>query len=236
MKKTITVIITSIIIIMVTACSNKKQGNLIVQGKIKGLKKGKLYLQKKKDTITVTVDSILINEEKNFVLSDNIKEPEIYFLTFDGNTTNKHIMFFAEPGEITINDKIEEYGFKPLITGSKNQEVYEKFKLTDQKFKEQRLSFIAKSLEAQAKKDTTEIKKTEKDYNRMIRRRFLYATNFAVTHADYEVAPYIALTELFEANIYLLDTINNSLSDKVKNSLYGKKLNKYIKKIKENEK
>ena len=48
-------------------------------------------------------------------------------------------------------------------------------------------------------------------------------------------APYIALSELFDANIQLLDTINNSLTDKVKSSDYGKRLQKFITKIKTSE-
>jgi hypothetical protein len=43
------------------------------------------------------------------------------------------------------------------------------------------------------------------------------------------------LTELYDANIQLLDTINKSLSEKVKNSTYGKRLNTYITEIKDKE-
>ena len=43
MKKIISVLVFSIIMY---ACSSKKEGNMIVQGQIKGLKKGKLYFMK----------------------------------------------------------------------------------------------------------------------------------------------------------------------------------------------
>ena len=46
----------------------------------------------------------------------------------------------------------------------------------------------------------------------------LYTTNFAITNGKYEVAPYIALTDLVDANLSLLDTINKSLSPEVKQS------------------
>ena len=55
MKKIITLLVLSVLI---TACSSKKEGNMIVQGQIKGLKKGTLYLQKMKDTLLVSVDSL----------------------------------------------------------------------------------------------------------------------------------------------------------------------------------
>jgi len=56
-----------------------------------------------------------------------------------------------------------------------------------------------------------------------------------LTNSGSEAAPYIALTELYDANIKLLDTINKSLSEKVKNSTYGKRLDAYITEIQNKE-
>ena len=82
------------IVLLIAACSSKKEGNMIVTGQIKGLKKGKLYLQKiEKDTILSTIDSVSIHGSDLFTLTANVDEPEMYYLTFDGNTTNKYITF-----------------------------------------------------------------------------------------------------------------------------------------------
>ncbi len=217
------------------ACSSKKEGNMIVKGQIKGLKKGTLYLQKMNDTLLVSVDSLALLGDDKFILTDNVESPVMYYLTFDGNTTDKHIMFFGEEGEITINDNIEEFGFKPEIKGSKNQEVMEEYRKINQKFLEQRLDFVKKEVEARQSQDETQIQQVEEDYKKMIRRRFLFSTNFAIANADSEAAPYIALSELYDANIQLLDTINNSLTDRVKSSEYGKRLQKFVSDIKEKE-
>ncbi|CAM1368227.1 Thiol:disulfide interchange protein [Tenacibaculum soleae] len=232
MKKLIAICAFSI---LAFACSSKKEGNMIVKGQIKGLKKGNLYLQKMKDTVLVSVDSMTLLGDDKFILTDNVTSPEMYYLTFDGNTNEKSLMFFGEEGEITINDNIEEFGFKPEIEGSKNQEVMDKFRDIDRKFKDQRLEFLKKDLEARKAKDEESLKQLEVDYKKMIRRRFLFSTNFAIANADSEAAPYIALSELYDANIMLLDTINNSLSDKVKNSNYGKRLQKFVSNIKSKE-
>ena len=56
------------------------------------------------------------------------------------------------------------------------------------------------------------------------KRKYLYTTNFAVNHANYEIAPYLALAEIYDINLKYLDTIQKSLSPKVAKSLYGKKL------------
>ncbi|CAM1369493.1 Thiol:disulfide interchange protein [Tenacibaculum litoreum] len=217
------------------ACSSKKEGNMVVKGQIKGLKKGTLYLQKMKDTLLVSVDSMALLGDDKFMLTDNVESPVIYYLTFDGNTTDKHIMFFGEEGEITINDKIEEFGFKPEIKGSKNQEVMDEYRKINQRFIDQRLDFVKKEVEARQAQDEVQLEQVEADYKKMIRRRYLFSTNFAIANADSEAAPYIALSELYDANIQLLDTINNSLTDKVKSSEYGKRLQKFVDDIKAKE-
>ncbi|RSC93384.1 DUF4369 domain-containing protein [Tenacibaculum singaporense] len=217
------------------ACSSKKEGNMVVKGQIKGLKKGTLYLQKMKDTLLVSVDSMALLGDDKFILTDNVESPVIYYLTFDGNTKDKHIMFFGEEGEITINDKVEEFGFKPEIKGSKNQEVMDEYRKINQRFIDQRLDFVKKEVEARQAQDEVQLEQVEADYKKMVRRRFLFSTNFAIANADSEAAPYIALSELYDANIQLLDTINNSLTDKVKKSEYGKRLQKFVDDIKAKE-
>ncbi len=208
---------------------------MVVKGQIKGLKKGTLYLQKMKDTVLVSVDSMALLGDDKFILTDNVESPVIYYLTFNGNTTDKHIMFFGEKGEITINDKIEEFGFKPEIKGSKNQEVMDEYRKINQRFIDQRLDFVKKEVEARQAQDEVQLEQVEADFKKMIRRRFLFSTNFAIANADSEAAPYIALSELYDANIQLLDTINNSLTDNVKNSEYGKRLQKFVADIKAKE-
>lgn len=231
MKKIVTLLALTFIIF---SCS-KEKGNMIVKGQIKGLKKGTLYLQKLIDTTIVSVDSIQLFADNNFSLSDDVTSPEMYYLSYKGDVQLKKLMFFGEQGEITINDNIEQFGFKPEIKGSKNQEVITKFNEINQKFKMRRLDFIKKDFEAQATKNIEAADSLAKEYKKMVRNRFLFTTNFAIANNDSEAAPYIALSELFDANIYLLDTINNSLTNRVKNSTYGKRLQKFVNDVKTKE-
>ena len=136
MKKIIILLIVSILI---TACSSEKETNMLVQGQIKGLKKGTLYLQKMKDSLLISVDSIDLLGNDRFSLTDNVISPVLYYLTFDGNTTNKRILFFGEEGTITINDKLDRFGYNPEIIGSKNQEILDKYNTIKKKFQNKRL-------------------------------------------------------------------------------------------------
>lgn len=228
-------IIAICLLLIVAACSSKKEGNMIVQGKIKGLKKGTLYLQKMQDTVLVSIDSVALLGKEDFILTDNVEEPILYYLTFDGNTTDKRILFFAEKGIITINDDVEKFGLSPEITGSKNQEVLDNYYKIARQFNGQRLDLIKESFEAQ--KEQNEEKQTEitKKSENLIKRRYLYTTNYVLTHPDFEAAPYIALTELSNATIKLLDTINVTLTDRVKTTTYGKRFVEFVSKVKETE-
>lgn len=221
--------------ILLYSCSSKKDGNMIVEGQIKGLKKGKLYLQKMQDTVLVSVDSVALNGSDTFKLTDDVDSPVLYYLTFDGNTTDKRILFFGEQGTININDNVEEFGLYPEISGSKNQEVLDQFNKVRSRFQTERLEFIKKDFDAKRAGDKELIKKLERDYNRLVKRRVLYTTNFAITNSDFEVAPYIGLTEMYDASLKMLDTVNASLSPRIKESEYGKRFQDYLNNIKKNE-
>ncbi len=232
MKRIIGIILVTILL---TACSSKKERSMVVEGNIKGLKKGVLYLQKMKDTVLVSIDSAKVIGDGNFKLTDDVDFPVMYYITFKGNTTDKRILFFGNKGTITVNDNIETFGFNPEIIGSENQLVLNDFAKINNQFKNQSLEFIKKEFEAKSANDKELLAKVQEDYNRMVRRKYLYTTNFALTHPSSEAAPYIALTELYNANIKLLDTINKTLTPKIKASDYGKRLDNFIKRLKETE-
>ncbi|MFK5958273.1 MAG: DUF4369 domain-containing protein [Lutibacter sp.] len=231
MKK---IIYSFIIISLLISCGNDKKGTMKVHGTINGLKKGTIYLQKYKDTLLVSLDSVKLNGENNFTLVDDIESPEIYFVVLDNNV-DKKISFFGEKGEITLTSKLDKFATSAKILGSKNQTLLEEHEAMIQKFNGKQLDLIKDKFEAKKAGDTEFFTKLEKDEKSLIRRKYYFSTNFAVNHGEYEVAPYIALTELYYANIRLLDTINNSLSKKVKASKYGLELKEFIDGIKKNE-
>jgi hypothetical protein len=233
MKKIIAVLAFTIVLF---SCSSEKEGNMTVQGTIKGLKKGTLYLQKMQDTLLVSVDSIALLGSDTFILKDYIESPEMYYLTFDGNTTDRRILFFGEEGSITINDKLEGFGFNPEISGSKNQDILNKFSAYNKRFQNDRLDFIKKDFEARKDNNDTLIQQLEIAYQKMQKRRVLFTTNFAISNSDYEASPYIGLTEMYDASLKMLDTVNNSMTEKVKNSIYGKRFQKYVNTLKMKEK
>jgi len=221
-----------VLIVFVIACSGDSDNTMYVNGSIKGLKKGTLYLQKEMDSLLVSVDSVFVDGTDSFILTDEISSPEMYFLTL--GTSDKKIAFFGEKDTVYVKSTLDKFILKAKISGSENQARLDEFYQMTKKFNDQNLDLIKEEFEARKIGSQDSIDAVAKKMNGWTRRKYLYMTNFAVKNGDYEVSPYVALTELANANVTLLDTINNSLSAEVKASKYGKQLNDYIKEIKEN--
>ncbi len=213
-------------------CSSPKKGNVTIIGNIKGLKKGTIYLQKIQDTVLVNIDSIVIEGNSEFMFTSEIEEPEIHYIYLDkddGAQYNDRIDFFAEPGEIMITTSLNDFENDIKITGGKNQMKFLEYKKILKRFNERNLRLIKEDFEASKQKDEEKLMENDEAYKRLVRQKYLYTINFAVNNRKLEVAPYITLNEVYDANIKFLDTIAKSLSPKVKKSLYGKQLIKYIK-------
>ena len=223
----------TLVVVLAAACSGEADNTMYVKGTIKGLKKGTLYLQKQMDSLIVSVDSVFVDGTDTFMLEDVIESPEMYYLTL--GTGNKKIAFFGETDTVYVSSNLEKFAIKAKISGSENQARLDKYNEMAKKFNDQNLDLIKEEFEARKKGSQDSIDEVEKKMNNWTRRRYLYTTNFAVNNGSYEVSPYIALTELTNANVALLDTINSSLSDEVRASKYGKQLDRFIKSIKENQ-
>ncbi len=224
-----------LILLLIFSCG-EKESDLLVTGQIKGLKKGTLYLQKVKDTTLVTLDSLVINGELPFELHSDLEEPEVLFLTLDNNGNNDHrISFFANKGITEINTTLKRFAYDAKIKGSVQQERFDEYNNIISKFNNQRLDLIKSQFEAQKSENDSIIQAANIDIDNFIKRKYLYTVNFALNNRDSEVAPYVALTEIYDANIKYLDTIYNSLEKNIANSKYGKALDTYIKKRKQEE-
>ena len=226
-------------LILLVACNkNESKTNLHITGNIKGLKEGTLYIQKYTDSALVAIDSIKIDGKSTFESNIDLKSPEMLYLYLDRGVTNSldnNIMFFAEPGTINIDTNLDSFITSAKITGSKNQELYEEYKKINSRFTDENLTLIEQKFKAIKRNNTKAIDSITALQENNIKRKYLYATNFAVNNKDHEVSPYIALAEIYDINIKYLDTIQKTMTPQVANSLYGKKLTQYVNAIKKSE-
>lgn len=233
MKKSIIAFVT---LILIASCNkNESKGNVHITGNIKGLKKGTLYIQRVVDTSLVAIDTINIDGSAAFESNLDLQSPEMLYLFLDrgvSNSLDNNIPFFAEPGNIKIETSLDRYLSDAKITGSKNQEIFEEYKKINTRFTDENLSLIEKKFNAIKSQNTKAVDSLTEKQDSNIKRKYLFATNFALNNRDYEVSPFIALSEIYDINVKYLDTIQKSMSPKVAKSLYGKKLTEYIATIK----
>ena len=224
-------IVALISLFIIASCSKKEETNIQITGNIKGLQKGTLYLKKMGDSTYITLDSIKIDGKSGFESNINLKSPEMLYLFLDRGTSisgDNSLMFFAEPGKINIDTDLELFYAKAKITGSKNNELYESYKKISSRFNEQQLDLSVERINAIKNKQTDLLAGIEEKSNAILKRKYLYAINFAVTNKNYEVSPYIAMSEISYATIKYLDTIQKAMTPKVAKSKYGVILTKYV--------
>ena len=152
------------------------------------------------------------------------------------NSVDNNISFFAEKGKMDIETSLDFFTADVKITGSKNQALYDEYKKVVSRFVDQDLDLIEKRINALKNNKIEEATRIEEEQKGILKRKYLYTTNFAVNHGDYEVAPYVALAEIYDINLKYMDTIQKSMTPKVAKSLYGKKLNVFIAARKRDEK
>ncbi len=223
-----------VIAITVMACSKENENTMYVKASVKGLKKGTFYLQKQLDSTIISVDSVKVNGREDFLLTDEVASPEMYYLRLANS--EKRIPFFGGKDTVNIETQLDLFALKAKVKGSENQKLLDDFNAMQQQFNNQKLDLVKEEFEARKAGSQDSVDVVAKKLKSWERKKYLYTTNFAVKNANYEVAPYIALTELVNANIKLLDTINNSLTPEVKSSKYGKQLDDFISEIKVSEK
>lgn len=233
MKKTMMAFIS---LALLTSCAkNESKTNLHITGNIKGLKDGTLYIQRIVDTNLVAIDTITIDGDSKFETDLDLKSPEMLYLFLDrgvSNSLDNNILFFAEPGNINIETNLDSYLSAAKITGSKNHDLFEEYKKINSRYKDENLTLIEQKFKALKNNNIPAIDSLNKKQDLNTKRKYLFATNFAINNKDHEIAPYIALAEIYDINIKYLDTIQKSMTPKVANSLYGKKLTQYVKTIK----
>lgn len=221
----------TLVFLSIISCTTKDTKIMNLSGTIKGLKKGTLLLQKFEDTALVTVDSVVVDGNSNFAFTDKITSPEIYYLYVrlkDGSLKDDRITFFAENNDINITTNLKNFGNAAVVTGSKNDSILKEFMKLRNRYVNKNLSLIEERFKLdQDLKDSSAIKNEQKQ-RALHTSRYFATINFALNHKEQEVAPYLLLSEVYDANIKYLDTVYNALTPKIKDSKYGIELESFI--------
>jgi hypothetical protein len=206
--------------------------NLTLKGEIKGIKTGTLYIQQLQDSTLVVLDSIVFKGQSTFESRLNIESPEMLYLFLNrgglSNSIDNNLPVFVEPGEITLQTDRENFYANAKITGSTNHELWETHLKNISGIKNRNLALTNLEFKAIRHKNKAQLDSIYEAKDLLTKRKYLITINFALNNKDKEIAPYLALSEVFDARIKYLDTINNSLTPEVANSKYGKILKSFI--------
>jgi len=219
------------VLILASCKQSPTENTMVVSGQIKGLKKGTLYLQHIPDSTLVVIDSILIDGSGNFSFKTEIESPEVFYLYLDkkdNNDINDRITFFGEPGNISINTQWNSFDLDPAIKGSASHEKFIEYRGMMSKFNIQDISLLEQAFKANNTNNQQLFDSIQILSERNTLRSYLFALNFAMNNSDSYVAPYVAVTDVSNANVKFLDSIYKKLSPEVAISKYGKSLNEII--------
>ena len=232
MKKMKRIFLFSIAAILLASCGkDTTEKTMVVNGTIKGLKKGILYLQHVPDSTLVVLDSLLVQGDGNFSFQTELESPEIFYLYLDkkdNNDINDRITFFGEPGNITINTAWNTFDTNASIEGSETHRKLEEYRKVMTNINKKSLDLVQRATATENPLDSLQVDSLLRMSNRNMQRGYAFAINFALNNKDSYIAPYIALNEVGDANRKYLDSINNSLTPEVAASKYGKALQKYL--------
>ena len=220
-----------IVLFSIIACGTEPNQNTTVSVTVKGLQKGMVYLQKFQDTTYISIDSLSVKGEQAFQLGCQLDEPEVLYLSLSKLMDAERIQFFADEGLTTINTTLKRFVYDAKIEGNKQQKLLKDYRDNLSRFKNKHLELMEVSLNAQRLGNEKEVTAVEKQMETNLKRQYLYSINYAINNKDNEVAPYIALSDIYDANSTFLDTIYNSLTPRIAASKYGLILKDYLKKI-----
>ena len=210
--------------VLIMGCNSSKD-NMSVFGNVDGLMKGTLFLQAQKDSIVVNLDSIYLKGDGNFKLSTYINEPDIFYLYLDkqdGDSLNDIITFFGNEGDIQINTRLSTFDSSFEISGSENSDLLNEYNSIIRKYNMQNLDLLEIFYNAQIENNQTRIDSVNSELENLIRKKYLYTLNFSITNSENEISPYIAVSQIPDANVDLLRKVYDTLPEKIKDSKYGK--------------
>lgn len=209
------------IILLCIGCTEEKKGNFNIQGKITGLQKGTIYLEKVAIDSAYVIDSIFIdNGTESFSFSEQINEPNLFSIYIDSSLT-KRIFFFGEPGDMTIDTDLNKFIANAKITGSKQQDFLKEHDDYIKEIQYRNLDLIKQRFDAKKNGELDKLEELDAKYNLNQKRMYLFTTNYAINHADHIIAAYIGVTRINKVNVKLKQKIYDALSQEVKESNYG---------------
>ncbi len=225
----------SIIALVLYSCKSKTDSGDVkktfsLTGKIQGIKKNKIYLNKVNDGELEKVDSADVKNEE-FSFKGNIDLPELFYITTAEK--NSYIQIFVEPSDIKINANIDSLD-KANIKGSNSQSQYHAFLDDISVYENKQKDLYNQYLEAQSNNDQNSMKQIDSTYKILTMEQVRFLKKYVVENNTSVVAAYIAVNKLpREISVFELDSVAKNFETTLEKSIYVKQLKETVKTLKQ---
>ena len=209
-----------IFLIILTSCSSEKK-NLIIEGKISGVKNSKIYLSFAEEGKIIDSVNIIDGKFKLQTYIDASREMSI--ILGDKNSENK-FDFISEPTNILFTSSKDKFVFNGKILNSKLYSDYKNLKNQINRFEEKDLEMLAEQIEISVKGDQNKYDSINDQRLKLNQRKILFIVNYAMNNASNPVSAFISYKYRENINKKYLEKIYENLSEEIKNSFYGDKL------------
>ena len=210
-----------IFLIILTSCSLEKK-NLIIEGKISGVKNSKIYLSFVEEG--KIIDSVNIIDGK-FKLQTYIDASiEMSIILGDKNSENK-FDFISEPAHIFFKSSKDKFVFNGKIQNSKLYVDYRNLKNQINRFDEKDLEMLSEQIQISVEGNQNKYDSINEQRLKLNQRKILFIVNYAMSNKTSPLSAFISYKYRNSISDDYLKKIFENLSDEIKGSYYGAKLN-----------
>ena len=209
-----------IFLIILSSCSLDKE-NLIIEGKISGVKNSKIYLLSAEEG--KIIDSINIIDGK-FKLKTYVEDTKEMSMILGNKKSENKFDFITEPAHILFTSSKDKFVFNGKIQNSKLYSDYKNLKNQINKFNDKDLEMLAEQIEISIQGNQNKYDSINKQRLKFNQKKILFIVNYAMSNSSNPISAFISYKNRENINKIYLEKIYKNLSDEVKSSYYGVKL------------
>ena len=210
-----------IILIVLSSCSGEKD-NLIIEGDIQGVKNSNIYLSFSESQ--KIIDSAKVIDGK-FNLKLYLSEPVEMDLILENKNSENKFDFITEPAHILFTSSKDKFVFNGKIQNSKLYSEYKNLKNQISRFDEKDLEMLAEQIQISVKGNQNKYDSLNGQRLKLNQRKILFIVNYAMSNKTSPLSAFISYKYRNSISDDYLKKIFENLSDEIKGSYYGAKLN-----------
>jgi peroxiredoxin len=213
MKKILLILTVAVILV---SCGGGNKNQFTINGDVKGIDSGMVYLQKLETGNWTKLDSTNIKEGK-FTFKGNVAAPEMWYLTFSSNQLN--VPFFVENSEISLTvyaDSID----KSVVNGSETEVIYKNFKGQQRGLDKKMDDLYTDYKKAREANDTALMNKLDAAQNDVDKEIKKLLVDFAKANSKSVVAPFLINRNSWQFELPELEEISATFDTSLRASGY----------------